>query len=298
MKFLESREKITPDYIKKYISPHILGAGSAANVLNVGCDNFAIDFGDIMVRLPRDEEALHALKFESTVCKYINVPSLQTPKTQLVDAEYPFSWHKKIPGGYFLTKDYESLNIGHKDKVAGQLADFLMAFHSLSIDEMRAVGADDRDNYVSSSYMRENAHIVPDDIKDHFENFIKTYEGLSVSETDRVFGYFDAHGWNMAFNHETGQLIGLYDFADAGIGDVNQDFNPINTISQDLVKQVIQKYEVVSGKSIDIFKVNFYTVLAEYSDFFEVAKGQQTLMKKGLEHHIKQLKRWEMDFGK
>ena len=293
MKFLENRGQITSTFIKEYISPHIPVEDRSANILDVGCDNFAVDFGGIIVRFPNDEEALQALKFESVVCQHISVPSLQTPKTHLIDADYPFSWHQKIPGEYFLTKDYESLNSAQKDKTADQIAEFLMAFHSLSMDKMRLVGGDYLPDYVSFSHMRNNAQIMPDDIKAHFEHFMQDYEKLSVAETDRVFGYFDAHGWNMAFNQETGELIGIYDFADAGFGDVHQDFHPLNTISQDLVKRVIRKYEQLSGRSIDIAKVNFYTVLAEYSDLFETAQGQQTLMKKGLEHHIQQIKRWE-----
>lgn len=295
MKFLENREQITPAFIKKYISSHIPVEDSSANVLDVGCDNFAVDFGDIIVRLPSDDEALQALKFESTVCRHINVPSLQTPKTKVIDAEYPFSWHRKIPGGYFLTKDYESLNSAQKDKIAGQIAEFLMVFHPLSMDKMRSVGGDNLPDYVSLSHMRDNAQIIPDDLKNHFEHFMQAYEKLSVPEADRVFGYFDAHGWNMAFNQETGELVGIYDFADAGFGDVHQDFHPLNTIAQDLVKDVIRKYEELSSRTIDISKVNFYTVLAEYSDLFETAQGQQTLMQKGLEHHIQQIKRWEND---
>ena len=295
MKFLKNREQITAAFIKEHISTHIPVTDDTANVLDVGCDNFAIDFGDIIVRLPSDKEALHALKFETTVCRYIDVPSLQTPKTQVVEAQYPFSWHRKIPGSYFLTKAYESLNNDQKDKIASQLAEFLITFHSLSIDEMCSAGGEDLEDYVSLSYMRENSQVIPNDLKDHFERFTQTYETLYVPEKDRVFGYFDAHGWNMAFNQEKGELIGVYDFADSGIGDVHQDFHPMNTISQDLVTRVVHKYEVLQGRTINISKVNFYTVLAEYSDFFEVAKGQQTLMEKGLEHHIQQLKRWEKE---
>ncbi len=39
-----------------------------------------------------------------------------------------------------------------------------------------------------------------------------------------VFGYFDGHGWNMAFDHEQGVLNGVYDFADAAIGPRSREF--------------------------------------------------------------------------
>ena len=33
-----------------------------------------------------------------------------------------------------------------------------------------------------------------------------------------VYGFFDGHGWNMAFDHARGRLNGIFDFGDSGFG--------------------------------------------------------------------------------
>ncbi len=68
---------------------------------------------------------------------------------------------------------------------------------------------------------------------------------------DPVFGYFDGHGWNMAFDHEQGVLNGVYDFADAAIGPVSREFTYSNLTAPDLTNRMIPIYEALSGRRID-----------------------------------------------
>ena len=56
---------------------------------------------------------------------------------------------------------------------------------------------------------------------------------------DEITGYFDGHGWNMAFDHEHGVLNGVYDFADGGIGPRHQEFCYANFVSPDLSERII-----------------------------------------------------------
>jgi len=268
-----------------------------AKVLNVGCENYAIDFGDVIVRFPVDEQAFGKLEFETIVCGKLDLLDLKTPKTKTVLQDYPFSWHQKIQGDYFLTEDYDMLSIKQRDVIAKQLAAFFVAIHSFSKTEMKELGAQDLPGYVAHSLMQEQARLIPSDLISHFDHFMSQYKALSVDPAHYTFGYFDAHGWNMAFDKKSETLIGIYDFADCGFGDVHQDFHPINTISQDLIERVVDQYQALTNTSVNIARVNFYTILAEYSDLFDMINGHETLMQKGLDHHFSQLRRWRDEMG-
>ena len=73
--------------------------------------------------------------------------------------------------------------------------------------------------------------------------------GLSADPHGTVFGFYDGHGWNMAFDHQRGVLNGIYDFADAGIGPLQQDFIYSSFIDEDLTLRIIAAYERITGKA-------------------------------------------------
>jgi len=295
MKFLENRSDITQDFIVQHILSNIhVQPQQNAEIPEIGCENIAIDFGNIIVRLPRDENALENLKFESALCAHIKVDDLETPKTSLVQADYPFSWHKKIQGDYFLEEIYNGLRESQKDKAAKKLATLFYVMHQIPIQDAKQLGAKNLPEYISSEKMRSLAsQYVPEDLRETFDIFIEQYEALEFDSYEPVLGYFDAHAWNMAFDKEKDELIGVYDFADCAFGDLHQDFHPLNTISQDLMLRVIEFYEEMTGVEVDRNRVNIYTWVAEFSDLFEIAEGKTTLMQKSLDHHCNALRKWQ-----
>src|SRR5919106_64050 len=58
-----------------------------------------------------------------------------------------------------------------------------------------------------------------------------------------TYGFFDGHGWNMAFDHTTNRLNGVYDFADSGFGPLHQEFIYTNLIARDLTARIVAEYE-------------------------------------------------------
>jgi len=63
-----------------------------------------------------------------------------------------------------------------------------------------------------------------------------------------TYGFFDGHGWNLAFDQETSRLSGVYDFADSGFGSLHRDFVYSNFISTDLTERIVTNYEALSGR--------------------------------------------------
>lgn len=99
---------------------------------------------------------------------------------------------------------------------------------------------------------------------------IAAYTALPPDPLGQVFGQFDGHGWNMAFDHGAGRLNGIYDFADAGIGPRHRDFIYAGLTSLDLMARVIGHYAVLTGLAVDMGRV---TILAGTHRLWELAGG-------------------------
>jgi hypothetical protein len=73
------------------------------------------------------------------------------------------------------------------------------------------------------------------------------------------YGFFDGHGWNMAFDHQRQRLNGVYDFGDSGIGALHREFIYSSLISPELTERIIGAYELQTGRLIDRKRVAVLT---------------------------------------
>ena len=93
----------------------------------------------------------------------------------------------------------------------------------------------------------------------------------AITGDELVYGYFDGHGWNMAFDHETGMLNGVFDFADSGFGSRHRDLSYSNWISADLTLRIIDRYEELARVKVNRDLVMLYSSalrLAELAEEF------------------------------
>jgi hypothetical protein len=112
---------------------------------------------------------------------------------------------------------------------------------------------------------------LPRGYKGFLERTITAYSRLSIPGDELVFGYFDGHGWNMAFDHSTGLLNGVYDFADSGFGARHRDLSYSSWISADLTLRIIERYEQLARVAVNRERVMLYTSalrLAELAEGF------------------------------
>ena len=69
-----------------------------------------------------------------------------------------------------------------------------------------------------------------------------------------VFGQFDTHGWNMAFDPHAGRLVGLFDFADAGVGPRHRDLSYPSFLSADFAARVARRV-AAGGEVVDVTRL-------------------------------------------
>lgn len=244
---------------------------SSFTLLTTGWDSVAVDVDDQLIfKFPRDEEAAHALRREASMLQVIR-PRVRLPVPDLVCFEMPevFSKHTKLRGDHLETPQYEALSLTAKQKLAEDLARFYAELHALNPALMHSAGALPTDQWPHLDVIATGIQpFLSQSLRQKAQEALDAWAQLAP-DPRVVYGFFDGHGWNMAFNHETQTLAGLYDFADAGFGDLHEEFIYTNFISSDLTARVIMAYEQLTGRLIDRNRVSVLTgvlLLVELAD--------------------------------
>lgn len=238
---------------------------------HLGWDSLAIEVADHIFKFPRKAEAEQALRREVRILAAIRPHvDVRVPDLELIDGPRPFSRHRKIPGEHLLGEQYEKLPGLARERLAGELAGLYPQLHALEVETMRDVGA------VPIQPFRPLHEIVakglpPAEFRSLCEATIGAYGKLSPDPLGTTFGFFDGHGWNMAFDHVGQRLNGVYDFADSGFGPVHQDFIYSSFISPELTRMVVERYARLTGRDMDHERIPILGGMLRRSELTELA---------------------------
>jgi aminoglycoside phosphotransferase (APT) family kinase protein len=216
-----------------------------------GWESDAVEAGGSMFRFPKDPTQPERLRREAQLLALIGprVP-MPVPDMRLHEAPVLFSEHRMIPGEMIETPQYEVLNEAQRQAFAEKLAGFYAALHAIPVAEAIAVGAVPKPGWLGPA---ELVALADDKLEPELRDFARRVVAAYAArpKDDSVLGFFDGHGWNMAFDHQRGVLNGLYDFADSGIGERHRDFGYSSFISFDLTERIVTAYERHTGLAID-----------------------------------------------
>lgn len=238
-----------------------------------GWDSNAVEAGDTIFKFPKHPAAPARLTREAKFLALVapRVP-LAVPRMKLHETPTLFSEHVMIPGTIIETAGYDVLSDVQKQAMAEKLAGFYAALHAIPVVEAIAAGAEPKPEWPEAAavlpLLRQR---LPAPLHVFAERVFAAYLDLPPEET--TFGYFDGHGWNMAFDHERGVLNGVYDFADAAIGPLSREFTYSSLTSHDLTRRMIGAYERLTGKAIDRRAVDIRTTIQHLSELAE-AEGE------------------------
>ncbi|RUT35008.1 aminoglycoside phosphotransferase family protein [Arsenicitalea aurantiaca] len=228
----------------------------------MGWDSLAIDVDDRFIfKFPRHEQAKRALRMEAALLALIgDRVSMSVPRPGLEPGPPLFSFHEKIPGEHLLARDYARLEEGAKESLARAMGRFYAELHDLPVELMEGAGAGPIEAWMEADAILDGAMpLLPASQREKVQQAMARWAGLGEDPHGDIYGFFDGHGWNMAFDHRRGRLNGLYDFADSGIGPLQQDFIYSNWISRDLTERIILHYEALTGRRIDRERVALQT---------------------------------------
>ena len=234
-----------------------------------GWDSNAVEAGDTIFKFPKHAEAPARLRREARFLALIapRVP-LVVPRMKLHETPRLFSEHVMIPGEIIETAGYDVLSDAQKQATAETLAEFYAALHAIPLSEAIAAGAEPKPEWPDAAAVLPALHELPEQVRDFAGRVFAAY--LELLHEEEIFGYFDGHGWNMAFDHERGVLNGVYDFADAAIGPRTREFTYSSLTSTDLTERLISAYENQTGIAINRRVVAIRMSVQNFAEFAEL----------------------------
>jgi hypothetical protein len=249
-------------------------AGSEFTLLTGGWDCVAIDVDDRLIfKFPRHEAAVGNLIREARLLAALR-PALTLPVPDLVMHRGPplFSRHTKLRGEHLLTAHYDQMPAPARDALAAELARFYAELHGIDRATMTAAGAVPIKPWLSpDDILARITPALPTGLRGYAERTISRWRNLPPDPYGTTYGFFDGHGWNMAFDHVHNRLNGMYDFGDSGFGPLHQEFIYSNLISHDLTRRIIATYEGMTGRAIERRRVDVLTGVHRLSELAEYA---------------------------
>lgn len=241
--------------------------------LTMGWHSIAIDVGDRLIfKFPRHAEAELALRREAGILAAVRPRiAMRVPELELFEAPRLFSCHEKIPGEHLLAEDYQRLPATAREHLAEELALFYAQLHDLDADLMSQAGAAAILPWQSADAIRSKALPLLPSGHRICERTISAYESMSPDPLGTTYGFFDGHGWNMAFDHVQERINGVYDFADSGFGPVHQDFVYASFSSLQLMYMIAERYAGTTGRLVDLERIGVLAGMHRLSELAELA---------------------------
>lgn len=212
-------------------------------------------------KFPRHPHGEAALIREVAILDIVRrAVSMRVPSLELFRAPRVFSRHDKIPGDHLLTAHYDLLDEAARQQLGEALGRFYAELHAIDPADTMAAGALPSEAWLpADDILRQVRPVLPEPLWPFAVATARAWADLPPDPHGIIYGFFDGHGWNMAFDHAAGRLNGVYDFADSGIGPLHQDFLYSNLISPDLTERIIIAYERHTGRPIDRDRVDLLT---------------------------------------
>jgi aminoglycoside phosphotransferase (APT) family kinase protein len=242
--------------------------------LAAGWDSAAIEAGGFVFKFPKHHDAEARLRKETAILRLIRAHvDLPVPEMVLHPGPPLLSQHRIIAGNYLLTEDYAKLDTPARNRLAEKLARLHAQLHAIPHESARAAGAEPIVPWLPpDEILSAGRRHLPADLQPLLEATIGAFVAASPDET--VYGYFDGHGWNMAFDHPRQELNGVFDFADSGFGARHQDLGYSAFISPDLTRRVVERYRTITGIPVDLDRVLHTHAMLRLWEFAVEAGGE------------------------
>jgi hypothetical protein len=213
-------------------------ACSRFTLLTAGWDCVAVDADDQLIfKFPRHQAAEKALIMEASLLAIIRpVVTMQVPDLTLHHGPSLFSRHAKLKGEHLVAAQYELL---------------------------------------PDDILRRAWPVLPTRLHLYAEQAIGAWQRLPPDPYGTTYGFFDGHGWNMAFDHAGKHLNGIYDFADSGFGPLHQECVYLDWIARDLTARIISEYEALTGLALDRERIELLSAVLRLSQLAEYAEDAE-----------------------
>lgn len=217
---------------------------NSINIIETGWDHLVAEVnGDWIFRFPRTEGSITNLEREKQLLDYLkNHITLAIPHYHYFGTDTAFVGYRKIPGISLNPQVYAGLDLNVRRNIATTLALFFTELHhAVSREQALQLGYT---NIIRPLEEIESILVdtLPMDIAIMIQKAVAYARKDLSKEQDLVFFHQDVNGDNSAFNATTGQIIGVFDFSDAGIGPRSWEFAELFFIDAELAKLTTEIY--------------------------------------------------------
>ena len=247
-------------------------ADARFTVLTAGWDSVALDVDDrIIFKFPRHEQGAANLRREAALLEIIRpAVTLPVPNLQLLEQPILHSRHAKLAGGFLEPAVYADLPAADRERLGEALGRFYAELHAIDTARLRAAGALPVEPWLDAATISRKAWpLLPRHLQAWADTALSAWASLPPDPLGVTYGFFDGHGWNMAFDAELGRLNGIYDFGDSGFGPLHQEFIYSNLISPDLTERIVSVYERHTGHRLDRQRI---LLLSDIHRLWEIAQ--------------------------
>jgi hypothetical protein len=245
-----------------------------------GWDSIAVDVGDRLIfKFPRHPAAEARLRKEARLLAAIGpLIAMPVPDMTLFEGPPPFSRHVKLAGDYLTPSAYAALSERGRQRIASQLAGFYAELHARDRSEMIALGAGPIAAWLPTEEIAGRAlPLLPEPLRRRGREALAAYDRLPPDPCGETFGFFDGHGWNMAYDAGRERLNGVYDFGDSGLGPLHQEFIYSSLSSFDLTDRITNAYEGLTGRRLDRARIDLLTGIHGLSELADLGDNSAAL---------------------
>ena len=251
-------------------------AGGVFTLHEQGWDCVGVDVdGRVICKFPRHEAARTRLQREAAVLAIIHPSTdLPTPDISLHAGPPLFSRHAMLPGGHLTPQVYAGLSEAERDRLGADLGLFYAQLHALPVAPFAAAGAAAIEPWrTPDDILRRTWPLLDGAWRAYAEQTVAAWHGLRPDPHGATFGFFDGHGWNMAFDAQAGRLGGIYDFGDAGFGPLHQEFIYAIMIAPDAASRIVDHYERTANLVLDRERIALLYRYFRLSELAHMADG-------------------------
>ena len=200
-------------------------------------------------------------------------PAMPLPEVVAVASTPVLVVTRRVRGDPLSWEWASGLAPSHLDEVADQLAGFLVRLHRHTDADLLAdlIAVTPTPQADTGLVRRGFLRMVDERRQALVLRWCEWVDDVLDGDAPGVGGglvHGDLHGYNQIWDRTTSTLKAVVDFEETGIADPNFDFRylPGNAQSLDLVRAVMQAYERVSGRRLDIERVMAWHVLTVLGD--------------------------------
>ncbi len=226
---------------------------------------FVADTAPARQRLARERQLLQQLA---------DRVRFQVPRLEWVDPRGTWHIRRKVPGepGLTLTEATHHQRIGEEPAIAqrvGQrIGEILAELHrAFTLEEARQLAPMELPLATPLERLRVSLAIGIDDdaLKAQVAQIFARFDALELEEGEVVLVHGDLGSHNVAFEAETSEVLGVYDFDAVACVDRHWDFKYLHSYPAPFRQAVLEAYQGCTGIAPDVQRILLYHALTALS---------------------------------